>query len=184
MDFSQLKLELINFSEFSPFRWRLRRIIIGWMLFTYYAYAFIFFLIVAVPNYKESIFGLTNQPEVSMPPLLIMLTFGFIGGVFFITRTFVRTSQTLAGEEVERRDVAAVWYLTRPFQSALMAIFIYYAFRAGQLVFYSMEGAPSEDEINVYTLSLIAIMTGAFTEQAFEKLHSIATSFFKVKKGE
>lgn len=117
-------------------------------------------------------------------PLLLMVTFGFIGGVFFITRTFVRTSQKIVGDGAERRDVSVAWYLTRPLQSALMAIFIYYAFRAGQLVFYSMEGAPSEEQINVFTLSLIAIVAGAFSEQAFEKLHSIATGLFKVKNEE
>jgi hypothetical protein len=215
MDLFQLKLELINFSKNSPSRWWVRRTFIGFLLFIYYLYAFLFFFMVAFPN--ADLLGIDIQPQpqelvqlqegqpesnqnnnhssefgkgaskpVQKPvhPLLLMVTFGFIGGVFFITRTFVRTTQKQVGDEVERKDVSVAWYLTRPLQSALMAIFIYYAFRAGQLVFYSMEGAPSEEQINVFTLSLIAIIAGAFTEQAFEKLHSIATDLFKVKQKE
>lgn len=194
MDLFHLKLELINFSKYSPFRWRLRRIFIGFLLFIYYTYALIFFFTVAFPDnvFVSTFIGTPiegpgqetlefESKEVTAHPLILMFTFGFLGGVFFITRTFVRTAEELVGEEKERKDVAVAWYLTRPMQSALMAIFIYYAFRAGQLVFYSGTGSVNEDELNVYTLSLIAIVAGAFSEQAFEKLHSIATGIFKVK---
>ena len=210
MDLFELKLELINFSKCSPYRWWLRRTFIGFLLSVYYIYAFMFFFMAAFPNIdflgtddipQVTISSNENHPETkqnnkapkkeeskpdkeAVHPLLLIVTFGFIGGVFFITRTFVRTSQKLAGDEAERKDVSVAWYMTRPLQSALMAIFIYYAFRAGQLVFYSMEGAPSEKQINVFTLSLIAIVAGAFSEQAFEKLHEIATNLFKVKKEE
>ncbi len=217
MDIFRLPLQLIDFSQQSALRWRVRRIFIGYMLFMYYTYAFMFFFMVAVP--EQDMFGMfgshqqenvtnINSPsdkqattatssgnkllsesdpesatkKKSVPPLILMITFGFIGGVFFITRTFVRTTQRFTDNNVERSDVAVVWYLTRPLQSALMAIFIYYAFRAGQLVFYSMEGAPSEDQINVFTLSLLAIIAGAFSEQAFEKLQAIASNMFKVEK--
>ena len=213
MDLFKLDLELTDFSKIAPWRWKVRRTFIGCMLAIYYLYAFVFFFMVAFPekdflglnepptaemqaqqgqaqadqsNVDPGIENKTEQKTDNTPahPLLLMVTFGFIGGVFFINRTFVRTSQKLAGDVAERKDVSVAWYITRPLQSALIAIFIYYAFRAGQLVFYSMEGAPSEDQINVFTLSLIAIIAGAFTEQAFEKLHDIATKTFQVKKDE
>lgn len=123
----------------------------------------------------------TREP---LPPLLLMVTFGFIGGVFSISQTFVRTSQKFIDGKPQRNDLPVAWYLTRPLQSALMAIFIYYAFRAGQLVFYSMEGAPDEKQINVFTLSLLAIIAGAFSEQAFEKLRSIAANILTIKSNE
>ena len=119
-----------------------------------------------------------------IPPLVLMVTFGFIGGVFSITQTFVRTTERLVDGRIKRNDLPVSWYLTRPLQSALMAIFIYYAFRAGQLVFYSMEGAPDEKQINVFTLSLLAIIAGAFSEQAFDKLRSIATNILKVNSSD
>lgn len=60
-----------------------------------------------------------------------------------------------------------------------MAIFIYFAFRAGQLAFYSAGGEVDEKSINIYTLSILAIVTGMFTEQAYEKLASLANKLFK-----
>lgn len=228
MDLFQLKLELIDFSKCSNARWRFRRVFIGYLLSIYYVYAFLFFFMVAVPEYDlfgfdgqssrkaqqevnqtqllkettppEKTTETVNKPDKTgkiinqtktveeelVPPLLLMVTFGFIGGVFFITRTFVRTTQNQVGDggTIERKDVSVSWYLTRPLQSALMAIFIYYAFRAGQLVFYSMEGAPGAEQINVYVLSLLAIIAGAFSEQAFEKLHDIASRIFRLKEAE
>ncbi len=63
-----------------------------------------------------------------------------------------------------------------------MAIFIYYAFRAGQLVFYSGgDGKVDEEAINVFTLSILAIIAGMFTDHAYERLYSIAESMLKPK---
>ncbi len=178
MDISNLKLELLDFSEQSSTKWIIRRIFIGFWLFIYYIYAFTFFVGVAIPESK--LFTFLSSTE-KIPPLLIMVTFGFIGGVFLITRTYVRTTQKVVNGTKQRQDVPIVWYFSRPFQSALMAIFIYYAFRAGQLVFFSGEGVPGEGQINVYTLSLLAIIAGAFSEQAFEKLHSIASGILNTR---
>lgn len=205
MDIFRLPIDLIDFNHAPESRWHIRRFFIGFMLFLYYSYAFMFFFMVIFPSHAPINIDIQPPPAQMQPaepdknradteltteqipqkkqktahPLILMVTFGFIGGVFFITRTFVRTTQKLKKNGHERFDMAVAWYLTRPLQSALMAVFIYYAFRAGQLVFYSMEGAPSEQQINVYTLSLLAIVAGAFTEQAFEKLHAIATGLFK-----
>ena len=205
MDIFRLELELTSFLNYSVARWRIRRIFIGFLLCFYYMYAGLFFFIVAFPQDSSLFFSESSQvkaptqtaqqsndlgqesPKVDLKPitpLVLMVTFGFIGGVFSITQTFVRTTEKLIDGKPQRNDLPVSWYLTRPLQSALMAIFIYYAFRAGQLVFYSMEGAPDEKQINVFTLSLLAIIAGAFSEQAFEKLRSIATNILKVKSNE
>ncbi|HSM97960.1 MAG TPA: hypothetical protein VLS47_03005 [Gallionella sp.] len=213
MDIFRLELEQTNFSDQSLARWRIRRNFIGLLLFVYYLYAFVFFFMVAFPGEGIFAIDLRDSqvqiqevqpssPQIpasptdkepvtvnkairgSIPPLLLMVTFGFIGGVFSISQTFVRTAQKFVDGKPQRIDLPVAWYLTRPLQSALMAIFIYYAFRAGQLVFYSMEGAPDEKQINVFTLSLLAIIAGAFSEQAFEKLYSVAENILKVKTSE
>ena len=99
--------------------------------------------------------------------LQLMLLFGALGAVFMITRTFVRT--------VDKIDLPVVWYLTRPFQGAIMAIFIYLAFLAGQIAFYSGKGdAVNPNEINVYTISLLAIIAGMFTDHAYTRLLRVA----------
>ncbi|MBI5097034.1 MAG: hypothetical protein HZB32_05260 [Nitrospirae bacterium] len=63
-----------------------------------------------------------------------------------------------------------------------MAVFLYYVFRAGQLVFYSGAGSVREEEVNVWTISILAILAGAFTEDAYARLSSIAAGFFRPKE--
>lgn len=208
MDFFNLRLELVDFPKKSVYKWNLRRIFIGFILYIYYSYAFFFFFMIAFPDKIIPNFFVTSQtnnppnqidsqqgnqtdkpPSKSdglkkFPPLIVMVTFGFIGSVFFITRTFIRTSRKPNEDEDIRKDMVVVWYLTRPMQSILMAAFIYYAFRAGQVVFFDTENSPKEDQMNIYSLSLLAIITGAFTEQAFDKLQEIATKIFKIENQE
>ncbi len=105
--------------------------------------------------------------------LWITATFGFLGGVFFLTRTFIRTTKS--------GDLPVTWYMTRPLQGTLMAIFIYYAFRAGQLVFYNAEGSADPMAINVWTISAVAILAGIFVEEAYERLYRVAVGLFEVK---
>ena len=172
MNPSQLRLELIDFTETSRWKWRLRRIFIGYLLTIYYGYAVAFFFILLEDPSSGS--GFLKDFAVSAKDhLLITATFGFLGSMFFITRTFIRT--------VNKRDLPVVWYLARPLQGTLMAVFLYYAFRAGELVFYSGGGGVGEDttEINVWTISILAILAGAFSEEAYDRLHSIAMSIFK-----
>jgi len=102
---------------------------------------------------------------------LLMITFGFLGSVFFVTRTFLSAEQN--------RDLRGSWYVLRPLQGALMALFIYYSFRAGQLVFYSGEGTRvAESAINVYTLSVLAVFAGMFSDYAYERLRAAAIKVF------
>jgi hypothetical protein len=172
MDVSQLKLEPIDFSDLPAYRWRIRRIVIGLLLFFYYCYALIFVFLLVDPAFFDLPESPSEVTSLLENPILLMVTFGFLGSVFFITRTFVRTSKKI--------DFPISWYLTRPVQGILMALFIYFAFRAGQFVFYSGGGTEVEESaINAYTLSILAIVAGMFTDQAYERLYAIALRIMK-----
>lgn len=191
MDISKLSFEPVNFSGVSNMRWISRRIVIGFLLFLYYGYALIFVMeVITSPTLNsagqgtdqvnEPIFG-SGLADWLSDPVSIMMTFGFIGSVFFITRTFVRTGRN--------SDCSIAWYITRPLQGVLMALFIYYAFRAGEIVFYSGGGAGAGSDaggggetgnsINVYTLSILAIIAGMFTDHAYEWLQGVAENILK-----
>lgn len=176
MDVTKASLQLIDFSDLDNWRWIIRRVVIGFLLTLFYSYAVAFGVMVMFT--PEPIVPLMPSPFLVVKDnhLITMATFGFLGSVFFVTRTFIVTQN--------KADYPVAWYLTRPLQGVLMAIFIYFAFRAGQFVFYSGEGQVDEKAINVYTLSILAIVTGMFTEQAYGKLCTIANNFFKSEKKE
>ena len=176
MDISKLKLEPSDFSNISNWKWRTRRILLGWILFLYYSYAIMFMMNIALP---ELFAPPTSEPsafkDLGENHLILMMTFGFLGSVFFITRTFVRTGRT--------NDCSVAWYLTRPLQGVLMALFIYYAFRAGQFVFYSGGKEVAAEAINIFMLSILAILAGMFTDHAYDRLYAIAENLLKPKNG-
>lgn len=173
----------IDFSNSHNLAWLGRRSFIGLLLFVYYLYAIIFAFSIADPSILAAS-GSTNKYEgasiqnifalITKKHLLLMMTFGFLGSVFSITKVFLQTGR--------EDDCSVAWYVTRPAQGVLMAIFIYYAFRAGQLVFYSADGNANEKDINVYTLSLLAILAGMFSDNAYERLYSIANTMIRQKK--
>lgn len=172
MDIKDLELEIIDFTKTPTWKWIVRRVIIGLFLIVYYVYATVFVLGLAFP--KSSVGIAIHAQAMVESHLAVMLTFGFLGSVFFITRIFVRT--------VNKKDLPICWYIIRPLKGVLMALFIYYAFRAGQLVFYSGGGKVDPNAINVYTLSLIAIVAGVFAEEAYTVLYAVAKGIFKIKQ--
>lgn len=168
MDPTKLTLELIDFEGKSPWRWRIRRFFIGYLLLTWYLYAIIFFYLLIGPEGAEFLGLEIGSGEYQ---LLITVTFGLLGSMYLVTRTFIRT--------VQKRDFPIVWYIARPIQGAIMALFVYYTFRAGQLAFFNGGETPvTEDQINIWMVSTLAILTGAFADEAFQKLYSIAQRMF------
>lgn len=175
MDLSQIKLELIDFTKIALWKWRLRRFFIGYLLLIYYSYTFLFFAGLLLQTEKASTDNVWGVFEYSLEyPLWITITFGFLGSIFLITRTFVRT--------VNKKDLPLVWYVTRPLQGILMSVFLYYAFKAGELVFYNSGATTDGTGINVWTISILAILVGVFPEEAYDRLHSIATRLFKSRQ--
>jgi hypothetical protein len=103
--------------------------------------------------------------------------FGFAGGLFFVTRTFTRTSVT----DSSKIDCPVFWYLLRPAQGMFMAFFVYLAFLAGQLIFYSGGGSAADPSaINIYVVAFLALLGGMFEEHAYFRLKAMARSMFSV----
>jgi hypothetical protein len=104
----------------------------------------------------------------------LMASFGVLGSLFYMIWAFVRTTN--------RVDFPVAWYITRPILGALMAWFLYFAAFAGQLVFYSANTsdiAAKAESINIYSLAILAIVAGVFTEHAYEVLRAFAFSLLK-----
>lgn len=169
MEFENLKMERIDFTKVSLWRWRVRRIGIGFLLYFYYSYAVLFVVSYIFPDWELfAVKGIAGQHE---NHYLLMTTFGFLGSIYALSRTFVITQNKI--------DYPVVWYITRPLQGILMALFLYFAFRAGQLVFFSGGGSVDEKSINVYTLSLLAVLAGLFSEHAYARLFVLAEKVIK-----
>ena len=160
-------VEPIDFSD-RKFYWIFRRFLIGLLLVGYTLYAIAFAIVVLAQGEKYSDF--VKLPA-TIQHLILMATFGLAGSLYNVTRVFIRT--------VHKRDFSFSWYITRPTQGILLAVFTYFAFRAGEFVFYNPATEASEiftaPDLNVYTLSVLAILTGLFSDQAYDKLHSIVT---------
>lgn len=179
MDINDLKISLIDFSGLSRPHWFFRRFVIGSILFTYMLYAIAFFFQLALPEYDLFEFS-SDGTLPPIPDAITVATFGFIGGVFFGARTFIRTTQRRADAQLYRFDLPISWYLLRPMLGSLTAIFLYYTILAGQVVFFVTDGTQQTESVNIYTISLLAIIAGTFTEEAFAKLYSVAKNAFKV----
>jgi len=198
MKFDNLEMERIDFTAFPQWRWRVRRIWIGFLLFFYYLYAIGFLLTFIIPDevsekttpterhaQAQSYDSAANPDNPDKPPnpananywfknhYFLMVTFGFLGSIYALTRTFVITQNKI--------DYPVAWYITRPLQGMLMALFLYFAFQAGQMVFFSSGGNANTDSINVFTLSILAILAGLFSEHAYSRLYVLADKLIKPK---
>ena len=183
MKFSSLRPEPIDFSAMPYLLWILRRSTIAVFILIYYMYAFVAVMFQVFE--PEVINKLSTGPnQQSMPPAYSallrsptfnMTTFGFLGGIFVITRTFVSSA-------FRRPDMPFSWYITRPLQAILIALFIYYAFLAGQLVFYSGGSDPKQEAVNIYAISILAIVAGMFTEQAYLSLKTLSRKLIPSKR--
>jgi len=174
MEFENLKMERIDFTNISRWKWMVRRTGIGLLLFIYYSYALMFVISFIDPELFQLAASISGKQT---NHYLLMTTFGFLGSVFALSRTFIITQNKV--------DYSVAWYITRPLQGVLMALFIYFAFRAGQLVFFSGGGTEvNEESINVYTLSILAILAGLFSEHAYTRLFVLAEKLIKPKTEE
>jgi len=213
MKFDNLEMERIDFTAFPQWRWRVRRIWIGFLLFFYYLYAIGFLLTFIIPDevsekttsterhaQAQSYDSAANPANPAKPAnpdnpdkpanpanpasasdanywfknhYFLMVTFGFLGSIYALTRTFVITQNKI--------DYPVAWYITRPLQGMLMALFLYFAFQAGQMVFFSSGGNANTDSINVFTLSILAILAGLFSEHAYSRLYVLADKLIKPK---
>ena len=163
-------VETIDFSD-RKFYWIFRRFLIGLLLVGYTLYAVAFAVVVLAQGGQTQTYVDFGELPATVQHLILMATFGLAGSLYNVTRVFIRT--------VHKRDYSFSWYITRPTQGILLAVFTYFAFRAGEFVFYNPATEASEiftaPDLNVYTLSVLAILTGLFSEQAYDKLLSMVT---------
>ena len=77
---------------------------------------------------------------------------------------------------VKQRE--ALWYISRPFLGAVLAITVYAVFRGGLLTTSDVE------ILNPYGMAAIAIIVGLSTKQVTEKLKDMLDSVFPTKKAD
>jgi len=202
-----MELHLIDFTSTPNWKWRLRRLIIGVILVFYSFYALMFFteivapgstLLVdegyyeepamptaAAPHYNEETGEFIPSEEafyeaemaVEQIPynskLLMMVSMGVAGSILLLFRTFVRTRR--------HRDLPVSWYALQPIQGGMMSLFLYFIFRSGETVLYDGGG---EEAMNIHVMASLAIVTGIFSERAFDTLLNASKKLLQVKGDE
>lgn len=104
--------------------------------------------------------------------LLIVIFSGIIGA-------FVQSLSSIAIHQ-SRKDLGAewsIWYLTRPFVGAALALALYFLLRGG---FLGLGTDPSS--INVYGIAGLSGISGMFTNQATQKLRDVAEALLKTEE--
>ncbi|MHC4176294.1 MAG: hypothetical protein ACYSWU_02240 [Planctomycetota bacterium] len=119
-----------------------------------------------------SLFGavltLNLQPEIQY--LLIVLLVGALGSSVHLTGSFVY----YVGRS-RFRPKWTMWYLLRPFVGAILAMVVYFVFRAGFLA-----GSGGVNAVNLFGIAGVAGLTGMFSKQAVNQLTEVYNSFFKI----
>lgn len=173
----------IDFSKKTVWHWHIRRIVIGCILAFLYIYAFTALTLII---FDPAAFEMTSNSKdktnsaaliklITQNPTFITAMFAYLGSMFNITRFFVLTSGS-------QSDMSIAWYITRPFQAVLAGIFLYYVFYAGQLIFFNMSPTEGEGSVNIYTISILAVLAGMFTEQVYESLQALSKKLIVVEK--
>jgi cytochrome bd-type quinol oxidase subunit 2 len=160
--------EPLDFTDVEDSKWRSHRIICAVLLALYHAV--IAAAIVLFPTETESTD--TRLAWANEHHFVLVGLFGFLGCALYVSLQFVRSTRA--------SDMPVRWYVLRPLQSVLLSFFIYLSVRAGQHALFSGGGPVDEDNINLYSLGLVAALTGIFSEQAYAKLEELARKAFKV----
>jgi len=105
--------------------------------------------------------------------LLLIVVFGGITGAFIQSTSSIAHHRSLndLGEEW------SVWYGTRPFVGAGLALALYLLLRGG---FLGLGTDPSS--MNIFGIAGIAGIAGMFTNQATQKLRDVAETLLKTEK--
>lgn len=203
---ASMELHLIDFTNIPDWKWWWRRFAISGVLVIYSFYAMMFFAeivspgstllvdyeeparpVAAAPYFDEEA-GVFIEPEedIYVPEedivvehipynskLLMMVSMGVAGSILLLFRTFVRTRR--------HRDLPVSWYALQPIQGGMMSLFLYFIFRSGETVLYDGGG---EDAMNIYVMGSLAIVTGIFSERAFDSLLRASKTLLQVRGDE
>lgn len=104
--------------------------------------------------------------------LLFVVVFSGIIGAFVHSIASIAVHRSLK----DLGNEWTVWYATRPYVGAGLALSLYFLLRAG---FFSFGADPSA--INIYGVAGISTIAGMFTNQTTEKLRDMASTLLKSK---
>lgn len=114
-----------------------------------------------------------NAGEVK--PILLVAVAGAIGGIIHTLRSLYWY--------IGNRDLVWSWvpkYLLQPFVGGALGVVFYVVTRGGLF-----QSSADVKDVNLYGFSAVAALVGLFSEQALEKLRTVATTFFSpAPKGE
>lgn len=104
--------------------------------------------------------------------LILVALGGFMGNMIHITTSFT----TYVGSGQFKRSWV-LWYFVKPFTAAALAVVIYFVLCGG---FLTINNNPNN--INIYGIMTIAILTGLFTDRATLKLKEVFEVLLRPKE--
>ena len=117
-------------------------------------------------------FGILDGKSFDIDTHFIFLVF-LAGSLGALIHGLAKLSQNARDGLVKQRD--ALWYLSRPFLGAALAIAVYMVFRGGLLTTSNIE------ILNPYGIAALSIITGLSTKQVTQKLKDLLESVFPTK---
>jgi hypothetical protein len=123
-----------------------------------------------VRTHNFGLFTLTLNAEVTY---LLIVSFAAVLG------SFVHTIGSMAYYKSQNnlRENYLLWYFSRPFVGAGLALAIYFAVRGGLLSL-----GTSATDLNVYGIAGVAAIIGMFSDRAADKLRDVADALLKAMK--
>jgi hypothetical protein len=116
------------------------------------------------------------KPFLLMPQelltLILTLSMGIFGSTIAVSRSlYDPKSDVTPGPH---------WYLFRPIQGAVMALAVYFLFKAGVLILSAppSSGVASRD-LNPFVIAFLGIISGLFAEYAYQRLEVAAKGIFQ-----
>ena len=117
-------------------------------------------------------FGMLKEKSFDIDTHFIFLVF-LAGSLGALIHGLAKISQNAWDGLVKQRDT--LWYLSRPFLGAALAIGVYMVFRGGLLTTSNIE------ILNPYGIAALSIITGLSTKQVTQKLKDLLESVFPTK---
>jgi len=94
--------------------------------------------------------------------LILTISMGGLGSIIFLTKQFFNYNEE-----------SLSWYFFRPFLGMITALVIYILSKSGLSVMASSESVP-----NPFFMSFLAIVSGLFSEHAYEKIEEVGKNIF------
>ena len=102
--------------------------------------------------------------------LMLALAMGALGSTIHLSRTAFGSSH----------KYPVSWYVMRPFHGMVLALAMYIMVKSGQ--YAVMEPSAANEDLNPFTISLLAIVSGLFSEKAYERLQRASEAVFEPKE--